>query len=326
MQWNFTVEQDLGWSTGLRLTYNGQRQIDLVHSPDINQVQPNTLGYEAVRNLRPYPNFNVVLDRANGVTGKYHAFTTEVNKKYSQGLSFQGSWVWAKNLSNANGPAPTGFSAENGPDTLNRFDLASQYGNVAFTRRHRFMATFLWELPVGRGRHFLRGIGRGANLAIGGWQLAGVATFQTGPYLTPFFSGGSDPSGTGVNVRGHVTSQRPDRIGSGELSNPTPELYFDRAAFQVPQSNIGRFGNSGVGILTGPGTRVFSMSAGKRFQVSERFALRYESTFTNLFNHTNLDIPTTMNIASGSFGRINATQPVDWAGPRTIQMSLRILF
>ena len=54
MQWNLTVERDLGWTTGLRLTYNGQRQIDLVHSPDINQVRSNTVGYAAVRDQRPY--------------------------------------------------------------------------------------------------------------------------------------------------------------------------------------------------------------------------------------------------------------------------------
>ena len=152
MQWNSTVERDLGWSTGLRLTYNGQRQIGLVHSPDINQVRPNTLGYAAVRDQRPYKAFNAVLDRANGATGKYHALTMEVTKRFSGGVSFQNSWVWAKNLSNADGPAPTGFSAENGPTTLNYFDIASDYGDVAFTRWHRFVSTFLWELPVGRGR------------------------------------------------------------------------------------------------------------------------------------------------------------------------------
>src|SRR5262249_18233508 len=204
-----TVEHDLGWSTGLRLTYNGQRQLDLVHSPDINQVEPNTLGYAAVKDQRPFKNFNAILDRANGATGKYHAFTTEVTKRFSQGISFQNSYVWAKNLSNANGPAPSGFSAENGPTTLNIFDIRADYGDVAFTRRQRFVNTFLWELPVGRGRKFGSGISRMADALIGGWQTAGIVTLQTGPFLTPFFSG-SDPSGTGANVRGVIGTQRPD--------------------------------------------------------------------------------------------------------------------
>jgi hypothetical protein len=160
---------------------------------------------------------------------------------------------------------------------------------------------------------------------IGGWQAAGIVALQTGPYLTPFFQG-ADPSGTGANVRGVQGTQRPDRIGDGNLSNPTPEKYFDRAAFVVPSNNIGRFGNAGVGILRGPGTEVFSMSLAKRFSLTERVNLRYEATMSNLFNHTNLDIPATLNIDSGSFGRIQATQKGDLAGPRTIQMSLRLSF
>jgi len=325
MQWNLTVEHDVGWSTGVRLTYNGQRQIDLVHSPDINQVEPNTLGYAAVRDQRPFKNFNAILDRANGATGKYHAFTTEVTKRFSQGISFQNSYVWAKNLSNANGPAPSGFSAENGPTTLNIFDIRADYGDVAFTRRQRFVSTFLWELPVGRGRKFGSGISRMADALIGGWQTAGIVTLQTGPFLTPFFSG-SDPSGTGANVRGVIGTQRPDRIGNGNLDNPTASLYFDKGAFVIPPDNIGRFGNAGVGILRGPGTRVFSLSLAKRFLITEKVNLRYEATMSNLFNHTNLDIPASMNIGSGSFGQIQATQKGDLAGPRTIQMSLRLSF
>ncbi|MEW5978762.1 MAG: TonB-dependent receptor [Acidobacteriota bacterium] len=325
MQWNLTVERNLGWSTGVRLTYNGQRQIDLVHSPDINQVRANTIGYQSARDQRPFKNFNAVLDRANGASGKYHALTTEITKRFSRGLSFQNSYVWAKNLSNANGVAPRGFSAENGPTTLDFFDIAQDYGDVAFTRRHRFVSTFLWELPIGQGRPFASGIGRAADALIGGWQVAGIVTLQTGPYLTPFFRG-ADPSGTGANVRGVQPTQRPDRIGNGNLSNPSPERYFDRSAFVVPADNIGRFGNAGVGILRGPGTEVFSISLAKRFLINERVNLRYEATMSNLFNHTNLDIPSTLNIGSGSFGQIQATQKGDLAGPRTIQMSLRVSF
>ncbi len=321
MQWNLTVERDLGWTTGLRLTYNGQRQIDLVHSPDINQVRANTIGYELAKDQRPFQNFNAVLDRANGTSGKYHAFTAELTKRFDRGLSFQNSYVWAKNLSNANGVAPTNFSAENGPTTLDFFDIAQDYGDVPFTRRHRFVSTFLWELPIGRGRRYASGIGRLADAAIGGWQFAGITLFQTGPYLTPLFRG-ADPSGTGANVRGVQQDQRPDRIGNGNLTNPTAESYFDRNAFVVPPDNIGRFGNAGVGILRGAGTRFFSMSVAKRFFITERVNLRYEATMSNLFNHPNLDIPESMNIGSSTFGQIQSTQ----GGPRTIQMSLRVSF
>jgi hypothetical protein len=83
---------------------------------------------------------------------------------------------------------------------------------------------------------------------------------------------------------------------------------------------------AGVGILVGPGSRVFSMTIGKAFAMTGTSRLRFETAFSNLFNLENLDIPANLNIASSAFGRITGTQSVDQAGPRTIQFSLRYSF
>ena len=330
IQWNLTVERELWRNSGLRLTYTGSKTRNLIHSPDLNQVQPNTLGYAAVSNTRPFPNFNAVLTRDNGPSAKYHAFTAEFSRRFSSGLSFQNSYTLTKNLSNAGGAAPDSFAFENGPTTLNNFDLAADYGNVSFSRRHRFVSSFLWELPVGPGRRFLNGLKGFGNAVAGGWQVTGITLLQTGPYLTPTFTG-SDPSGTGVLLRGVTATQRPDRVGDGNLEHPTADAYFDLNAFVAPPNNIGRFGNAGVGILRGPGTASFSMTLGKQFGLTERLKMRYEAAFSNLFNHTNLEIPSNLNIGSiaspsTSFGRITNVQSVDQAGPRIIQMSLRLSF
>ena len=101
---------------------------------------------------------------------------------------------------------------------------------------------------------------------------------------------------------------------------------FDPSAFVRPADNIGRFGNAKVGTLVGPGTSVFSMTLGKAFALNGPSRVRFEVAFSNLFNIENLDIPGTTNVTSSSFGRINATQTVDQAGPRTIQFSLRYSF
>jgi hypothetical protein len=156
---------------------------------------------------------------------------------------------------------------------------------------------------------------------------------QTGPYLTPTFTGG-DPSGTNAPIRG---SMRPDRVGSGSVSNPTPTFYFDRSAFVCPgrstgpdQFNcntapIGRFGNSGVGVLLGPGTFNLSMGMGKDFRITERSRLRLEGTFTNLPNHPNLADPGT-NITAVSFGVVTTARGGDSGGNRVGQASLRFEF
>jgi hypothetical protein len=83
-----------------------------------------------------------------------------------------------------------------------------------------------------------------------------------------------------------------------------------------------------VGILEGPGTATFSMSAGKTFQIAERIGVRYEAQFANLFNILNKDVPN-MNVGASNFGQITESQPVglgQQAGPRTIQMMLRFQF
>lgn len=315
IQWGASVERDLGWQTLLRISYVGTHTTQLVHSPDLNQVQANTLGYSAVAGTRPFPNFNAVLTRDNGPSAKYNAGTIEVTKR-TGGLSFQSSYTWSKNLANALGPAPSNFSAENGPTTLNRFNIAADYGDVVFTRRNRFLTTFFWDIPVGHGKSHLGDVGRIANAVLGNWSVAGVLLAQSGPYLTPTFSG-TDPSGTGVLVRGVTSTQRPDCVGKPSLQ--------DTSAFSVPANNIGRFGNCGVGILKGPGTGVFSATLGKQLKFTERLGLKFEAQFANLLNHLNPDVPPT-NISSASFGKLNAVQLGEQAGPRTVQFGLRLFF
>ena len=168
---------------------------------------------------------------------------------------------------------------------------------------------------------------RATELLVGGWRVTGITLLQTGPWLTPFFrSSTADPSGTNPSQRS-VKMQRPDCVGgkTGYLSNPTTAVYYDSSAFTIPGSNIGRYGNCGVGILEGPGTAAFSMSVGKTLHLTERIGLRYEAQFANLFNILNKDIPN-VNVGSSSFGQISQSQQVEQAGPRSIQMMLRLQF
>jgi hypothetical protein len=145
--------------------------------------------------------------------------------------------------------------------------------------------------------------------------------------MTPFFPATtSDPSGTNPRQRS-VKQLRPDCDAgkSGYLSNPSTGAYFDKTAFAIPAPTIGRFGTCGSGILEGPGTATFSMSAGKTFQLTERIGVRYEAQFANLFDILNKDVPN-VNVGSSAFGLITQSQRTQQAGPRTIQMMLRLRF
>ncbi len=325
IQWTATIDRDLGWNTGLRLSYVGSRTDDLVMSPDLNQVPANTLGYAAVRNTRPYTDWNAVTSRDNLGQSRYHALGAELSKRYSRGIAFNASYTLARNIADHGGPAPASYTAENGANLTDLFRGDADRGNEPFTRRHRFVSTFYAELPFGRGRAVGTNMSRALDTLLGGWDLTGITLLQSGPYLTPFFTN-ADPSGTGTTVRGFNATQRPDCVGDGQLSNPSAAAYFDGSAFVRPANNIGRFGNCGVGILEGPGTQTFSLTIGKYIPIAGSSRMRFEASFSNLFDIENLDIPGTMNITSSAFGRVTNTQTVDQAGPRTIQFSLRYTF
>ena len=332
IQWNGSIEQGIGFQSVVRLSYTGSHTTQLIQSPDLNQVPANTLGYAAYKAKFgvPFPNFNAVLTRSNGPSAKYQAFTAEVERRYVKGLALNASYTFAHDVSNALGAVPTTLTAENGATILDRFNEDSNYGNVIYVRRNRFVGTFQYDLPYGRGQRFGNTLNPAESLLLGGWGIAGIQLWQSGPFLTPSFSG-TDPSGTGVLVRGVTTAQRPDCTGlSAVLPGHSRANWFNAAAFSTPGNNIGRFGNCPVGRLVGPGTVSFAGTLGKNFALTERFKLRYEAQVANLFNHVNLGIPNT-NISSSSFGTISNVQDATTsygpsAGPRNVQMSLRLTF
>ncbi len=339
IQWNFSIDHDIGWNTLVRASYTGSHTYNLIYSPDLNQVEPNTAGYAALvatpalreQDLK-YPNFREVLTRDNGPSAKYDAATLELNRRFSNNLTFSNNYTFAKNITNSLGTAPssaipTGGQGDNGENVNNYYNIAADSGNAYFMPRQRFVSTFVYDLPFGRGQRYGGNVSRAANLAVGGWRVTGVTLAQTGPWLTPYFSSSlADPSGTFPLSRS-VKQQRPDCVAgqTGYSPDPTTADYYNVAAFTIPASDIGRFGNCGVGILQGPGTATFSMSAGKTFAITERLGVRYEAQFANLFNILNKAAPNT-NAGSSSFGLISQSQEVEQGGPRSIQMMLRVQF
>ncbi len=332
VQWNASVEQNVGFSTVLRASYTGSHTTQLIQSPDLNQVPANTLGYQAyvAKYGLPFNNFNAVLTRSNGPSAKYQALTVEAERRYIKGLTLDANYTFAHDVSNALGAVPSSLTAENGATILDRFNEDSNYGNVVYVRRNRFVGTFQYDLPYGRGQRFGGHLNRAANLIVGGWGIAGIQLWQSGAFLTPSFSG-TDPSGTGVLVRGVTSAQRPDCTGVSSVpANRSRTNYFNPGAFSSPANNIGRFGNCPVGQLIGPGTVTFAGTLGKNFPVTEKANLRFEAQYANLFNHVNLADPTT-NISSSTFGRISNVQDANTsygpsAGPRNAQLSLRFTF
>ena len=330
-QWNLTVERQVGNNDSLRVSYVGMHSYRLSITEDLNQIPASTTPYQTtaaspyVDPRAPYPNWFTLYSTFNAGEANYNALQIEENHKMSHGLYFSGNYTLAKNLADNQGDIPTAYAGEvnYGIPIANRFDVHSDYGNVEGTRRSRFLLTGLYQLPVGEGRTFLN-TGGWRDAALGGWELTTITLLETGPWLTPSISDSFDQSNTDVVNRGAFS--RPDEVSTNFYQGQSRAQYFNLAAFAPTPPGAGRFGNAGVGILQGPGTIAASLGLAKVFRVTEAVRMRFESTFTNVFNHTNFAPPATQIDVPSTFGVLSAPQTAENAGNRTGQVALRVEF
>jgi len=326
-QWNLTVEQDIGFNTGLRFTYSGSHGQGLNLLSDLNQVPYNTIGYNnGAYASRPFPQLSQILTVQNLAQSNYNAFTIEGNHRLSRGLQFQSSYTYARNLSDEAGGNPTGFTGEIGGYPSDRFHPSVDYGNVEYTRRNRSLSSFLYELPFGQGKRFLGNSNWLINNTAGGWQMAGYLLFQSGPFMTPLANSSVDPTGTGITQT--VGYARPDRVYtvSPYLQGAGAQNYLNAAAFAEPGQNIARQGDATVGSLQGWGTESVSLSLIKNIKFTERVNLQAGAQVQNILNHRNLDVPASLVLGTSNFGEISSLQTKDNAGPRAISLTIRAAF
>jgi Carboxypeptidase regulatory-like domain len=322
-QWNLTVERELTSNTSLRVSYVGMNSYRLNVSENLNQTRPSTMPYNFAN--APFQNWGVIFSTNNLGGQNYQALELEASHRMARGLSYQANYAWAHNISDAQGDAPTAFQGETryGLADLNRFDISANRGNVVGNRRQRLLVTGTYELPFGKGRQWLNSSPIVGGV-LGGWNINTITLLETGPYLTPTDSVTNDQTNTDPAGDGSIV--RPDRIGNPIPSNRTPGNYFNVGAFQSTPAGAGRIGNAGVGILEAPGTIAVSAGLAKLIAVRESFRLRFESTFTNVLNHTNYAPPVTNISNPGSFGVLTAQQTAENAGNRTGQIALRLEF
>ncbi|HZY61143.1 MAG TPA: carboxypeptidase-like regulatory domain-containing protein [Edaphobacter sp.] len=364
-QTSLSLDRDLGHGYGARISYIGMTSHHLVWAPNLNDLPYSSTisAYNQPLSARPFPNWGVINTRSTGADSNYQSMQIEVSHHLSKGLSFDSTYTLAKNVSNNQGPASSGFTGEAGGGRASYgADPNIDFGEVAGTRRHRWNTTMVWEIPVGRGRRFGGGMNRLVDAVVGGWQLSNIFLLQTGPHLAPYFSSGQgDPSGTGSGLSSGLygslpgRTQRVDRVQGVKAipDNQNRNHWVNIGAFTCPGDPnwkpatqchtgggrvrkvngvnvadplpIGRFGNVPNGSIVGPGTINLSTGLNKRFKITEKVALRAEGTFTNVINHTNLGNPN-LNITSGQFGVITGTNTADFGGNRTGQVSMRLEF
>jgi len=323
-QWNATYEHDLGHDIGVRVSYVGSHGSNLENFNDLNQVPANT-GTPAPL---VYPIWGIIQSVVNQGISNYNAYTGLVEKRMSHGLQFQASYVLTRDLSDSGGAVPTAFAGAGGNWVSDKNNPRLDYGNVIFDRRHRVLATFLYELPFGRGSMFLGNSGRLMDAVVGGWQLGGVTVFQSGAFLTAGQQS-VDSANTGIlntlgSARADVVPGVNPRAIKG-LTNSAGPVFFNPAAFTLPPADAGRFGTASVGSIVGPGTDAVSLSLIKSIKITEQLQFQFGAQAANALNHRNFDVPNTY-VDEQAFGTISGLQSAEGAGPRNVEITGRISF
>jgi len=321
-QWNLGIQRELVKDLLLEVAYVGNKGTKLGGFRNVNQravvINPQTGA--ATAGARPFPLLGDIQFLENRVLSNYHSMQVRVEKRYAKGLTFLGSYTWGKALTLApdhlstSGVGP-GFDVGTFKEPQNPADLRAERGLAEFDIKHRFVMSYVWEIPFGRHRQFGNGANKAIDLLLGNWNVTGIHTFQSGLGLTAVQTGGN------VLDLGGERRGRPNLIGDPK-GPETTEKWFNTAAFSQTDPTKGNvFGSSGIGVMRGPGLVNFDFTLAKNFNLTEARYLQFRTEFFNAFNHTNLGIPN-LNVADNAFGTIRTT-----ATPgRIVQFALKLYF
>ena len=298
IQWTLSIAREIGSGWSVESAYVGNHAVHANIVRRINLVDPIT-------GLRPFAGYSEYNYYDASESSRYNSWQNTVRKRFSNGFQAGAMYTWANSISYSNA-ANIGFP--NPPQ--NSDNIAGDKGPSPFDIRHRFNTDFLYELPLLK----LTGSnGSGARLALGGWQLSGIVTAETGAPIN-------------VTQSTSYQSTRPDYIG-GEAyfadANQTLQ-YLNRAAFaRIPVGMANaplRFGSVGRNALRAPGFWNLDLALAKNLQFTERWRLQIRGDMFNSLNHTNFSSVSTA-IEAGNFGRFTATR-----GARVVQFNARLTF
>lgn len=298
-QWNFNIQQQLASSYVATIAYVGSKGNHLYMQ---NELNPGIYGRPGNLNQRRplYPTFGPITDMSSQGNSTYHALQVTLNKRLTYGFTILANYTFGKLLDDA---------SSDGDAPANPWNIAAEKAHSDFDITHRFVASYIWQLPRLRNRHPV------VRRVLGDWEVNGIITVESGQWLTVV--SGQDRSGSGVN------QDRADVVGDWRLPNDRTKdekmaRWFNPDAFVL--NAPGTFGNAGRNIIPGPGQVDVTFGLFKNIAVTESHQLQFRAEFFNLFNTVNLGNPN-MNRSSANFAKILSAGP-----PRVIQLALKFRF
>ncbi len=340
-QWSLSVQRELTHNTTLEVNYVGNKGTHLLNRTNIGAPLPPsnpaacdadpTVG-DCPNNFRlPYSNitsFGFLDSRWDGYSN-YNAGNVKLEHR-SSSIAFTSVFTWAKSLDDKSAPAGLGAAGGGFAGHLDDRHPELDYGPSDFNVDHRFVNSFVYQLPIGKGKRFGGGMGRAADLAIGGWQITGIVTMQTG---FPFSVTANDKFGLL-----DAFSQRANLVdGCNPFGGFHKSLnqWFNTACFTQPLA--GTYGNTGRNIMRDPGLNNWDLGVAKTFNFTERIGFQLRLETFNTFNHPQyaVDTGSTINGTASVDSNVNDVAPspntnygrVTLARPgRIVQLGGKIIF
>jgi len=320
-QWNFTIQRQVTSSLLVGIAYWGNKGTKLQRfggvpenwlpnrflelKAALNELVPNPFfgfiekgalsGPRVARRqlLLPFPQYTAV-NRTGPSLGNsiHHAFTLRVEKRFTRDLTMLGSYTVAKQIDDFEDPF--------GAAPLDRENLRMERSVSSFDTPQRLVLSYVYELPFGRKKNLGRDWHPVLDGIAGGWSLAGITTFQSGPPVAI-----SRPS---VNIG-----------RSARLEQPNVDRWFDAAAFGLAEPFT--FGNVGRRLpdVRAHGVKNFDLVLSKNFYITERVNLKFRAETFNAFNTPQFAAPSG-SVGAAAFGRVSS----QLNRPRSIQFGLQL--
>ncbi|HXN18426.1 MAG TPA: TonB-dependent receptor [Candidatus Binatus sp.] len=323
-QWFMGFQYELPANTVLEISYVGSHGADLFGLFNGNQAVPTADPTIPTAPRRPDPNIDAGIDtlRAN-LFSNYNGLQVRLEKRFSHGLQFEAAYTYSHALDDA---SDASLGSQNQGDFRLQTAPFLEYGNADFDIRHRFVLSYIYDLPFGNGQRFGGDATGVKNQLMGNWQVTGIVSAQTGNWFTPTDDlvniSNSDCGGAVFNCA------RPDVVGNPNGTPCIPGTIFNTCAF-VANTTFGTFGDAGRNIIRGPGLQNWDMSFIKEFPVHEQMHFEFRAELFNIWNHPNLtfaDEMTTNENFSTERGTSQFGFPTASRAPRLIQFALKFYF
>jgi hypothetical protein len=299
--WTASAQRQMARNTTLQVDYIGNRGVHLLDRQNIAQAydiptaslafcqQQDSSGTYvnlavapcSVASRRPYKNFtgDYIDSRFQGYSS-YNAGNVQLEHRATN-LDATVIFTWAKSLDDKSSTAGAGADGGGYQGFMNNHDPALDYGPSDFDTPYRFVASYVYQLPFGRGKQFANSVNRAANMAIGNWQITGIATFQKG---FPYSIAASDIQGINASAEPRASIVPGCNIHANNYAGNLAQ--FSRINLNCfSQPALGTYGNTGRNIFFQPGINDWDMSVGKAFEFGEGVQFQFRADAFNAFNH-----------------------------------------